>query len=100
MVYDLKTNGPSTHSRECKEAAISVITIYELFRRTFGFEHCTLSLSYCLTTAASVFLLEIQGADIPDTVSLESLEFCIEALEEIRTTNLGISIPAFKVLQC
>jgi hypothetical protein len=79
------------HLVECISSAISIITIYDLFCRSFGYEYTVLSLSYALYTALSIFLLQIQAASRPNTEALTRLRFCIKALERLSSLNPGLS---------
>ncbi|KAL3462524.1 fungal-specific transcription factor domain-containing protein [Aspergillus heterothallicus] len=75
------------HLVECISSAISIITIYDLFCRSFGYEYTVLSLSYSLYTALSIFLLQIQAASRPNAQALTRLRFCINALERLSSLN-------------
>ncbi|KAL4999429.1 fungal-specific transcription factor domain-containing protein [Aspergillus recurvatus] len=71
------------HLVECISSATAIITIYDLFCRSFGYEYTVLSLSYALYTALSIFLLQIQAASRPNVQALTRLRFCIHALERL-----------------
>ncbi|KAJ5392396.1 hypothetical protein N7509_007886 [Penicillium cosmopolitanum] len=86
----MKGNRPRAnahHLLECISSATSIITIYDLFCQSFGFEYTVLSLSYGIYTAASIFLLQIQAASRPDAQALPRLRFCISALEQLSVSN-------------
>lgn len=77
------------HLVECIAASTSIIAIFDLFCRSFGAGRCILSLSYSVYTAASIFLLQIQALTYHDEQTLRRLEFCIHALERVKTINPG-----------
>lgn len=83
------------HLLECISSATSIITIYDLFCRSFGYEYTVLSLSYSLYTAASIFLLQMQAASQPDAQALTRLSFCINSLKRLCTSNPGLTIILF-----
>lgn len=68
-------------------SATSILSLFDLYRRTFGDSHVVLSLSYSIYTAASIFLLEIQALKYAAPGTLDKLKFCIFALERIKVTN-------------
>jgi hypothetical protein len=74
----------------CVSSATSIITIFDLHRRSFGDGHCVLSLAYTVYMAASIFLLEFEamGAEA-GTLSLHRLQYCIQALERVVTSSPG-----------
>lgn len=74
---------------ECVNSATSTIIVFDLFRRTFGYRSCVLSLSYSVYIAASIFLLQVQ-ANVNDTLSLQRLRFCIFALDRLKSVNQGM----------
>jgi len=73
---------------ECVNSATSTIIIFDLFRSTFGYRSCVLSVSYSVYIAASIFLLQVQ-ANVNDTLSLQRLKFCIQALDRLKSVNQG-----------
>lgn len=79
------------HLRACVAAATSTIAIFDLFCRTFGDRRCVLSLSYSVYIAASIFLLQSQ-ANLNDGVALWRLEYCIHALDRVKSINPGESL--------
>ena len=81
-----------SHLVECISSATAIITIFDLFRRTFGEGYCVLSLSYSVYTAASIFLLQIQASTYQDDQTLRRLQFCTEALERVKIFNPGTEI--------
>jgi hypothetical protein len=81
--------GPNPkHLLECVSSATSTIVNFDLFCKTFGENHCVLSLSYSVYIAASIFLLQVQAAS-DDKQALRRLGFCIHALERVKTINPG-----------
>ncbi|KAL2843703.1 fungal-specific transcription factor domain-containing protein [Aspergillus pseudoustus] len=79
------------HLVECISSAISIITIYDLFCSSFGYQYTVLSLSYSLYTALSIFLLQIQAAARPNAQALSRLRFCINALQRLSVLNPVVS---------
>lgn len=77
----------TSHLVQCMASATSILSFFDLYRRTFGDSHVVLSLSYSIYTAASIFLLEIQALKYAAPGTLEKLKFCIVALERIKVTN-------------
>ena len=77
------------HLLECISSATAIITIFDLFRRTFGEAYCVLSLSYGVYTAASIFLLQVQASTFQDDQTLKRLQFCIGVLERVKSFNSG-----------
>ncbi|KAI1920821.1 hypothetical protein LOZ58_006470 [Ophidiomyces ophidiicola] len=77
----------ANHLVQCLSSATSIISLYDLYRRTFGDSHVVLSLAYSLYTAASIFLLEIQALKYASASTLEKLRYCIVALERVRSAN-------------
>jgi hypothetical protein len=77
-----------SHLLECVSAATSTIAIFDLFCKTFGDRRCVLSLSYSVYIAASIFLLQVQ-ANLGDSVALRRLEYCVSALNRVKTINPG-----------
>jgi hypothetical protein len=76
-----------SHLVECISSATAIITIFDLFRRTFGESYCVLSLSYSVYTAASIFLLQIQASTYQDDQTLRRLQFCTGVLERVKIFN-------------
>ncbi|WEW54692.1 hypothetical protein PRK78_000114 [Emydomyces testavorans] len=77
----------ANHLVQCLSSATSIISLYDLYRRTFGDSHVVLSLAYSIYTAASIFLLEIQALKYASASTLEKLRYCIVALERVRSAN-------------
>lgn len=75
------------HLRECITSATSIVAIYDLFCRTFSNRRVVLALAYSLYTAASIFLLQIQAATIPDEQTLKRIIFCTSALESVKKST-------------
>ncbi|KAJ4862334.1 fungal specific transcription factor domain-containing protein [Trichoderma breve] len=77
----------ASHKRylvECVTSATAIIAIFDLFCRTFTMNYCVLSLAYSVYIASSIFLLQVQAAP-DDGQALERLNYCIEALKQVRT---------------
>lgn len=68
-------------------SATSILSLFDLFRRTFGDNHVVLSLAYSIYTAASIFLLEIQALKYAAPGTLDKLKFCIITLERVKVSN-------------
>jgi hypothetical protein len=81
-----------SHLIECISSATAIITIFDLFRRTFGEDYCVLSLSYSVYTAASIFLLQIQASTYRDDQTLRRLQFCTGVLERVKIFNPGTEL--------
>ena len=81
-----------SHLVECISSAVAIITIFDLFRRTFGEGYCILSLSYSVYTAASIFLLQIQASTYQDDQTLRRLQFCTGVLERVKIFNPGTEL--------
>ena len=48
-----------------------------------------MALSYSLYTAASTFLVQAQSSHYFDFNCLPELQYCVRALQEVSTVNLG-----------
>ncbi|KAF7713708.1 Nitrogen assimilation transcription factor [Penicillium ucsense] len=86
----LKTRPESydkSHLVQCLASATSILSLFDLYRRTFGDNHVVLSLAYSIYTAASIFLLEIQALKYAAPGTLDKLNFCIATLERIKISN-------------
>lgn len=70
-------------------SASTIISLFDLYCRTFGDGHVVLSLAYSVYTAASIFLLEIQALKYTAPWTLEKLKFCVLALERVKFANPG-----------
>lgn len=68
-------------------SATSILSLFDLYHRTFGDSHVVLSLAYSIYTAASIFLLEIQALKYAAPGTIDKLKFCISALERVKATN-------------
>ena len=79
----------ATHLRQCLESATAVLSIYDLFVRSFGDGHVVLSQAYTIYTAASIFLLQVQATKDLHSSAMDHLKFCIDALERIKHTSPG-----------
>ncbi|KAJ5491293.1 hypothetical protein N7539_002860 [Penicillium diatomitis] len=75
------------HLVQCLASATSILSLFDLYRRTFGDNHVVLSLAYSIYTAASIFLLEIQALKYAAPGTLDKLKFCIATLERIKISN-------------
>lgn len=84
-----RPNAGTEHTAECMSSAISIVVLYELYRKTFGDDHVVLIIGYAIYMAVSVFLLEAQasrdGNVAPTTLS--HLHFCVQALERIKASS-------------
>ncbi|THC89454.1 hypothetical protein EYZ11_011096 [Aspergillus tanneri] len=76
-----------SHLVQCITSATSILSLFDLYRRTFGDSHVVLSLAYSVYTAASIFLLEIQALKYAAPGTLDKLKFCIFALERVKVSN-------------
>ena len=70
-------------------SATAILSLFDLYRRTFGDAHVVLSLAYSVYTAASIFLLEIQALKYAAPGTLDKLKFCVYALERVKNSNPG-----------
>lgn len=75
---------------ECITSASSIISIFDLFCRTFGIRYCVLSLSYSVYIATSIFLLQVQS-NPDDSQALRRLEYCVRTLAQVQRINPGKS---------
>ncbi|GAB1208644.1 hypothetical protein APSETT445_007395 [Aspergillus pseudonomiae] len=94
-----KTNRESydkSHLVQCMTSATAILSLFDLYRRTFGDAHVVLSLSYSVYTAASIFLLEIQALKYAAPGTLDKLKFCIFALERVKVSNPGMFVHSLK----
>lgn len=81
----------ASHKRylvECVTSATAIIAIFDLFCRTFTMNYCVLSLAYSLYIASSIFLLQVQAAP-DDAQALGRLNYCIQALKQVKTFSPG-----------
>jgi hypothetical protein len=76
-----------SHLVQCMASATTILSLFDLYRRTFGDNHVVLSLAYSIYTAASIFLLEIQALKYAAPGTLDKLKFCIFALERVKVAN-------------
>uniref|UniRef100_A0A0L0NAC4 Nitrogen assimilation transcription factor nit-4 n=1 Tax=Tolypocladium ophioglossoides (strain CBS 100239) TaxID=1163406 RepID=A0A0L0NAC4_TOLOC len=71
---------------ECVTSATAIITIFDLFCRTFTMNYCVLSLAYSVYIAASIFLLQVQAS--PDEQqALRKLNYCIQCLDQVKNIS-------------
>lgn len=77
------------HLVQCMSSATTILSLFDLYRRTFGDSHVVLSLAYSVYTAASIFLLEIQALKLAAPGTLDKLKYCIIALERVKVSNPG-----------
>ncbi|KAJ9231370.1 transcriptional regulator family: Fungal Specific TF [Paecilomyces variotii] len=75
------------HLVQCMSSATTILSLFDLYRRTFGDGHVVLSLAYSVYTAASIFLLEIQALKLAAPGTLDKLKYCIIALERVKVSN-------------
>ncbi|KAI7526054.1 hypothetical protein KC331_g17182 [Hortaea werneckii] len=90
---DMEGSEKATHLRQCLESATAVLSIYDLFVRSFGDGHVVLSQAYTIYTAASIFLLQVQATKDLHSSAMDHLKFCIDALERIKHTSPVIRAP-------
>ncbi|KAG2421011.1 hypothetical protein HFD88_000627 [Aspergillus terreus] len=76
-----------SHLVQCMTSATAILSIFDLYRRTFGDSHVVLSVAYGIYTAASIFLLEIQALKYAAAGTLDKLKFCIYALERVKVSS-------------
>lgn len=84
-------NGASpakSHLVECVSSATAIITIFDLFCRTFTMNYCVLSLAYSVYTAASVFLLQVQASP-GEQQAMRKLEYCCQCLSQVKNMSPG-----------
>ncbi|KAI2924079.1 transcriptional regulator family: Fungal Specific TF [Aspergillus niger] len=86
-----RESNDKSHLIQCMTSATTILTLFDLYRRTFGDSHVVLSLSYSVYTAASIFLLEIQALKYAAPGTLDKLKYCIYALERVKGTSPVIS---------
>ncbi|KAK5075715.1 hypothetical protein LTR70_008357 [Exophiala xenobiotica] len=75
------------HFKECLGSASAIIAISDVFCRTFGYSRVVLSLAYSIYTAASIFLLQIQASSYREDYTLESMRFCVQALDRVKESS-------------
>lgn len=88
-----------SHLVQCMASATTILSLFDLYRRTFGDNHVVLSLAYSIYTAASIFLLEIQALKYAAPGTLDKLKFCIIALERVKGSNPVITTALSLVYQ-
>ncbi|KAL4934516.1 putative C6 transcription factor [Aspergillus undulatus] len=76
-----------SHLVHCMTSATAILSIYGMYRRTFGDSHVVLSIAYSVYTAASIFLLEIQALKSAAPATLEKLRICIFALQQVTISS-------------
>ncbi|KAI9370987.1 fungal-specific transcription factor domain-containing protein [Aspergillus egyptiacus] len=76
-----------SHLVHCMTSATAILSIYGMYRRTFGDSHVVLSIAYGVYTAASIFLLEIQALKYAAPATLDKLKFCIFTLERVKVSS-------------
>ncbi|KAF9885937.1 hypothetical protein FE257_012227 [Aspergillus nanangensis] len=76
-----------SHLVQCMTSATAILSLFDLYRRTFGDSHVVLSVAYSVYTAASIFLLEIQALKYAAPGTLDKLKFCIFALERVKVSS-------------
>lgn len=81
----------TSHLVQCMSSATAILSLFDLYRRTFGDSHVVLSVAYSVYTAASIFLLEIQALKYAAPGTLDKLTFCIYALERVKISSPGLS---------
>ncbi|KKK21333.1 hypothetical protein ARAM_004080 [Aspergillus rambellii] len=76
-----------SHLVQCMTSATAILSVFGMYRHTFGDSHVILSIAYSVYTAASIFLLEIQALKYAAPGTLDKLKFCIFALERVKISN-------------
>ncbi|KAG5933606.1 hypothetical protein E4U53_000936 [Claviceps sorghi] len=71
------------HLVESVTSATSIITIFDLFCRTYTMNFCVLALAYCVYIASSIFLLQVQASP-EDHQAMRKLTYCIQCLQQLR----------------
>ena len=72
----------------CLSSATAINVIIDLFCRSFGNHLCTMSLSYSLYTAASVFLLRTEKSNGVNEIA--GLQRCVDVLDEVSAVHAGM----------
>lgn len=85
---DKATPDPA-HFKECLASSTAIMTIFDSFCRTFGYSRVVLSLAYSLYTAASIFLLQIQASSSREAITLQRMQFCVQALHRVKDASPG-----------
>lgn len=75
------------HFKECLSSASSIIAIFDLFCQAFGYSRVVLSIAYSVYTAASIYLLQIQASSAREEITLQSMQFCVQALDRVKGSN-------------
>jgi hypothetical protein len=88
---EMLRNNLEHHVAECSTAANAIINIFDLYTRNFGHGHVMTALIYCVYTAASIFLLQIQASTTDSSVPISKLIYCINALESVKASAPIIS---------
>ncbi|KAL4788578.1 fungal-specific transcription factor domain-containing protein [Aspergillus varians] len=88
-----------SHLVHCMTSATAILSIFDMYRRTFGDSHVVLSAAYSVYTAASIFLLEIQALKYAAPGTLDKLKFCVFALERVRISSSVITTALSLVYQ-
>jgi hypothetical protein len=83
---------------ECITSASSIISIFDLFCRTFGIRYCVLSISYSVYIATSIFLLQVQS-NPEDSQALRRLEYCVRTLAQVQRINPGMIPPSPRLIR-
>jgi hypothetical protein len=86
-----------SHLVHCITSATAILSIFGMYRRTFGDSHVVLSIAYSVYTAASIFLLEIQALKYAAPGTLDKLKFCILALERVKVSSPGMLLSSLDV---
>jgi hypothetical protein len=91
LTKNIGVNNQDQHSRhaylvECVTSATAIIAMFDLFCRTFGFDHCVLPIVYSVYISASIFLIQVQAAP-EDQSALRRLEFSIQALNQVEALS-------------
>ncbi|ODA79411.1 hypothetical protein RJ55_05004 [Drechmeria coniospora] len=71
---------------ECVRSATAIITIFDLFCRTFTINYCILSLAYGVYISASIFLLQVQASSESSNARMK-LGYCIQVLHQVKVMS-------------
>ncbi|KIW16296.1 hypothetical protein PV08_06347 [Exophiala spinifera] len=74
------------HVAECTSAADAIINVFDLYTRSFGLGHVMTAMIYCVYTAASIFLLQVQATRTDTQGPISKLKYCLDAMESVKAT--------------
>ncbi|KAK5070615.1 hypothetical protein LTS08_004388 [Lithohypha guttulata] len=75
------------HFKECLGSASAIVAVFDLYCRTFTYSRVVLSLAYSVYTAASIYLLQIQASSVREDYTLDSMRFCVQALDRLKASS-------------